>query len=455
MVTLLVAVGVLAAGGVYAVGIAGESQIPQRPRIAGEPGTGPKLPACTQTMAPPDSLSSTLRAAPEGSVICLRSGTYDRGLTLAGISPVSVIVIRPAPHAAVIVNYLTIMGGPTRNLAFLGFAAPSAFRGGVAIVADNGPVGGITFAYDDFQGGWIWNRSSGSGYGPALYVRNLSGRASNLNKIDAQHDRFINWTPAPQGAEGTVQLTGQAKTATVVADNLISGGLSDGIHISGANAVITGNEISDKWQGAGSQCEGFQANVCPHTDAIQLEGAHDVRISGNWLHNNTDGILADDGPNDGVTVRNNVLSMDPVHGGGRVIEGEFNGTFDHNTFTGEVNVGQDHGGDRSTIAFTNNVLDGAISYFPSEAQGVTFATEDYNLWRGGGGKGTHDLTGTPRFRNRSGWCYGHVCSATYLGYRLVPNSLGFRAGASGTSMGWEGDPTAPGRATPDSARAMR
>lgn len=441
-----VALAVVIAAGLYALVASDKRNPPAHARVAGGTSAStaiPRLAACTQTIGPSAGLSTTLRTAPGGAVICLRSGRYLTGLALSGITPPTAITLQPAAGAIVSIGYLTITA-PTTNLTVTGFEAPSNFAGTVAINADNGAVREITFSYDNFDGGWHWGTSTGPGAGPAILVRNLGSVTANLSNIYIQHDRLVNWTPMTDGAEGTIQLSGEGSTPTSISHNVISGGLSDGIQIGGSSATITNNEISDKWQAAGSQCVGFAGNVCPHTDGIQLVGASGVTISGNWLHDNTDAILADDGPNDNLTISNNVMSLDPTHGNSRVIEGEFNGTFDHNTFIGNVNVGQDHGGNRSVLAMTDNILAGGVSYYPSRHTGVTYSAEDYNLWNGGGGAGPHDRSGAPAFTNTSGSCYQLRCSATYPGYRLSPGSPGLSAGSGGASIGAAPQAIAPG-----------
>ena len=79
-----------------------------------------------------------------------------------------------------------------------------------------------------------------------------------------------------------------------VRDSLLVGGDADGIQ-AGTALTIIGNHFHDIIQ-AGPN----------HTDAIQLYGATDTVIRGNWLHNNTDGIVAYDGTARNL-IENNVV----------------------------------------------------------------------------------------------------------------------------------------------------
>ena len=81
-----------------------------------------------------------------------------------------------------------------------------------------------------------------------------------------------------------------------IQNSLLAGGDSDGVQ-SGVGVNIINNEFRDILEDGPN-----------HTDSIQLLGARGSVIRGNWLHNNTSGIVAYDSV-DQALIEDNVIDL--------------------------------------------------------------------------------------------------------------------------------------------------
>jgi hypothetical protein len=224
------------------------------------------------------------------------------------------------------------------------------------------------------------------------------------------------------GGEGRLTIMGSSTDVTI--ENSHFGGndgCSDGVQLTGGSSdiLVQHNEF-----------EGIQQGDCidingAHTDPLQLYGASDVTIDGNWFHDNSTGIMSPDGNGSPVTITNNVLASDGNGYSWAIVDG--GGTDDvirHNTIAGAwtISVDRSNQGDwPDSETVKDNVLAGGDAYVGS---GVTGSVFDYNLVAGGGA-GAHSVTGSPTYVGGSGPC----------AYKLTTGSAGHNAASDGRDMG--------------------
>jgi hypothetical protein len=391
---------------------------PSRP-----PGGKPTLPACTESFGPSANLNSVLRAAPAGAVVCLGSGTYSTGMNLSGINPARTVTVRPGDGATVIFAGGGLsLSGTTQHLAFIGFIAPSNFQGGLAISGSG--VAHVAFAYDNFDG------TAAHGQGQ-VGLSNLAARSD----VTLAGDTFINVSPCTSCAEGTISVFNSGADndpdGVTIANNLIRGGLADGIQWGGkeSGTRVLNNEITGKIQASSAQCSAYGSS-CPHTDGLQFVGdSRDIVLSGNYMHNDTDDILQADGSNRGIIATNNVFAVADTSIRAVQVAGWQGGTFSHNTLNSYSTWDCTHDGAcTSGVSMTNNVLMGGFGD-GVQTGGGQFSTEAYNLTAScPHGCGSHDIVGRPTFQ-------GGAKPGTYLGWRLATGSLGVGNASDGANRG--------------------
>lgn len=429
----------------YVIGVPAKRRAPAAPLPAPTPTpvapgatpapAGPALPACTLSMSPARSLDSVLHAAASGAVVCLSSGTYTSGLDLAGISPASSITIRPADGATVVFAGALSLSGTIERLTFSGFEAPSNLRGGVSIVGDG--AADIAFTDDNFNG-------SGSPGQGQVALSNLRARSD----VSLTDDTFIDVSPCADCGEGTIQINNTGADndpdGVTIADDLISGGLADGIQWGGSESGtrVLDNEITGKLQASPSQCGAYGGN-CPHTDALQfVSDSRDIVLRGNYLHGNTDSILQADGSNTDITVTDNVLAVSDATTRAVQVAGWRGGTFSHNTVNSLATWDCTHDDVcTSGVTLTDNIFQGGIGRGIQEAGGQ-FAVEDYNLTAacpdgGATGCGAHDIHGAPRY-------VGGLAPRTYGGWALAAGSPGRADASDGSDRGAHPSSDPPG-----------
>ena len=164
-----------------------------------------------------------------------------------------------------------------------------------------------------------------------------------------------------------------------------------------------------------------------HTDSIQLYGASDTTITGNYIHDAAEGIMAPDGGDSGfLHIENNVFSRIDQQG---VYLGFKPGlVLNHNTFSAGVMLHDDptKGGSPTVGAvIKNNILLNGVA--KQNLMGNAIAVEDYNLLAGG--SGAHDIkAGKPTFA-------AGAAPTTFAGWLLAPGSVGAKAADDGADMG--------------------
>jgi hypothetical protein len=249
------------------------------------------------------------------------------------------------------------------------------------------------------------------------------------------HNTFSGINVCSSCYEGRLAIRGYNNTQPVgvtVSNNLFGpGGDSDGVQIIGD---AYGVQI-----GPGNEFRGLAQVSTAHTDAVQLYGSSHTLITGNWMHDNSTGIMAPDG-SDHEIITNNVIQTTgypwPIVMGNAV-----GNTITHNVLPGSggtIEVDKSNGGAASSgNVITDNVIAGVTNASGGAPQG---ASVDYNLT----GKliGAHDIKGSPTYA-------GGSSPTTYAGYALASNSLGYAgasdAGAIGVRPGDTGvtDPPTP------------
>ncbi|MEQ1518484.1 MAG: right-handed parallel beta-helix repeat-containing protein, partial [Usitatibacteraceae bacterium] len=242
--------------------------------------------ACTSTIS--GGLVAALDAAPAGATICLNSGTYASS-ALNTIAKAADVTVRPADGATVTITGLQI--NSCSHLRFTGL-------GGVMRIAGidvDGPEGNpastwMTFDHIEFTQAvslrareknmhWLIDSSTFIGIHVALWEGALTVRGFNVD-----------------GDQGIV-----------ISNNLFQGdGAIDGTDgvqlIGGANGVIVrGNEFR--------RIDQHPSPLASHADPIQVYGASNIVVDGNYFHDNggTGGFVDFDGPNVGMVITNNVF----------------------------------------------------------------------------------------------------------------------------------------------------
>ena len=223
----------------------------------------------------------------------------------------------------------------------------------------------------------------------------------------------------------TVQSMDQGPSSsvgvTISNDSFVGGGNADGIQVLGdADGVQIGpgNEFSGLVESGN------------HEDPIQLYGAANTVITGNYFHGNGDGSggIMSTGGDDGTIVTNNVFVLGAGASGLVDTAGADNWVIAHNTFASDANSSngisdirlQSYNGDTPS----NDVIrDNVLQHGLSNECGCTWGTENHNL--GGGLNGTGDLNGKPVYLGGS----------AYGAWRLAAGSPGKGAASDGTDIG--------------------
>jgi len=341
--------------------------------------------------ATPANLSSAFAGAQGGDVIHLAAGSYG---DFAGGSKPAMVTLLPEPGASV------TMGVNLRN-------------------ANNVTVSGVTIPGGSIQG------SQNVTIANSTFTATLQITASIANaNILIDHSTFDNIDPCSSCGEGRITVTSSGSrsvgpSGVVISNNRFSGGTSDGVQVTGdAHGVQIG---------PGNEFFNLRQVAATHTDSIQLYVAGDTTITGNYLHDSAQGIMAPDGGDSGyLHIVNNVFAgiegqaVDLGYKPGLLIN--------HNTFTSTVFMRDDpskSGSPTTGAILKNNLMLGGITKSPLPANAI--AQEDYNLLSGG--TGAHDIkSGKPTYS-------GGAAPTSFAGFLLAPGSVGAKAGDDGLDMG--------------------
>jgi hypothetical protein len=244
--------------------------------------------------------------------------------------------------------------------------------------------------------------------------------APNANVL-IDHNTFSGINVCSSCYEGRLAIRGYNNTQPVgvtVSNNLFGpGGDSDGVQIIGD---AYGVQI-----GPGNEFRGLAQVSTAHTDAVQLYGSSHTLITGNWMHDNSTGIMAPDG-SDHETITNNVIETTgypwPIVMGNAV-----GNTITHNVLPGSggtIEVDKSNGGATSSgNVITDNVIAGVTNASGGAPQG---SSVDYNLT----GKliGAHDVKASPTYA-------GGSSPNSYAGYALTATSAGATSASDGGAVG--------------------
>jgi hypothetical protein len=369
------------------------------------------LPAMAQAAdlhATTANLGSVFAGAQGGDVIHLAAGSYGR---FAGGAKPGRVTLVPEPGASVSMS--------------LGFSP-----------ASNITVSGMTIAGGTLSGA----RDITIANSTFTDTLNIVSKVANAN-IVVDHDVFNNISPCSSCPEGRVTVTTEGSrppgpSGVTISNSVFSGGNSDGVQITGnANGVVVG---------PGNEFSNLAQSSSVHTDSIQLYGASDTTITGNYIHDAAEGIMAPDGGDSGyLHIENNVFSRIDQQG---VYLGFKPGlVLNHNTFSAGVMLHDDpaKGGSPTVGAIIkNNILLNGVA--KQNLQSNAIAVEDYNLLAGG--SGPHDIkSGRPTF-------VAGAAPTTFAGWLLAPGSVGAKAADDGADMGILPAPVVPATPAPAPAK---
>jgi hypothetical protein len=254
------------------------------------------------------------------------------------------------------------------------------------------------------------------------------------------HDQFVGYADAGEGSRiNVVQMSGDGPCpdGVTIANNLISGGESDGVDTGGnvCGTRIVDNVVTNILE---DNCNGI------HCDAFQDNGAStDTLIAGNYISNVSDCGLFDNGSS-GLTYENNVCTN--VSGYAFQFGGAAGLTIDHNTFAtttpAQIGNGAD-GTPTSNLVVTGNVFEDSVSINPGQPVTYGLGGENGNLWLPGTGlrgapaaAGAQDVSGAPTFA-------GGASPSTFAGFALSSLSPGYAA-AGTASAGIDNTSVVPG-----------
>ena len=335
------------------------------------------------------NLNTSLANAQAGDVIHLAAGTYNQ----VGSASAGRVTLVPEAGASVSLS----LSPTASNLTVSGVTVP----GGTLRGAHDITIANTTFTD----------------------TLNIVSTVPNAN-ILIDHDVFNNISPCGSCPEGRVTVTTEGSrppgpSGVTISNSIFSGGNSDGVQITGnANGVVVG---------PGNEFFNLAQSSSVHTDSIQLYGASDTTITGNYIHDAAEGIMAPDGGDSGfLHIENNVFSRIDQQG---VYLGFKPGlVLNHNTFSAGVMLHDDpsKGGNPTVGAIIkNNILLNGVA--KQNLMGNAIAVEDYNLLAGGAG--AHDIkAGKPTFA-------AGAAPTTFAGWLLAPGSIGAKAADDGADMG--------------------
>jgi Right handed beta helix region/Bacterial TSP3 repeat len=366
-----------------------------RRRQPAPPAPAPDLPACTR-FATTATFGSEVSAAAAGDVVCLAAGGYG---SWGGTN--KAITVRPADGADVTMGISFGSGdsGFTINGARLSFGAGPGLTitgGSVSAGASN-----ITVKHATFTGGVTLRGLVNSAI---LFHHNLHTGISGSEHTAAFH--------LPGGQSQHSGLT--------IANSRFADISSDGVQ-TGPPVNIVGNEFARLDVGGSSA----------HSDAIQLySGSGDgvgSLVSGNYVHECEQGIVAFDGSGDHVIQHNVVWNCRVPHG--IVLGGDSPGSVvRHNTVGPDerIDCSSKSGFPASQTSILDNIsqsvlLSGGVNCAP--------ARNDHNMLRSGAGGG--NFSGAPVF-------VGGPNPTTFNGFALAPGSPGKGRASDGTDVGAHG-----------------
>jgi hypothetical protein len=353
-------------------------------------------PAKPALHAVPATFERVFAKAAGGDTILLGTGNYGSFAAAAKPGPVT---IRPEPRASV---HMALAFTDAANVRI------------EAMTIDGADIGGathdVTIARSTFTHQVVVHAEHMSGANVVLRGNRLAG-------IDVCANCY----------EGRIHVLGNSgrPSGVVIAGNVIGpGGDSDGVQSSANGVQIVGNTFV-----------GIQASGGRHIDALQLYGASNTLIRGNYFRDVSSAIMTPDGA-DHERIEDNVFDTG-AYPYAIMLGGDNGSVIRHNTMadlggcgyglpcgTLRIDDGPGHRPGTGTVV-EDNVL-GALSIAGSS----TVAISRDNLVAAGGG-GVHDLVGRPIF-------VGGVHPTSRSGFRLAGSSAGRKAASDGANVGFSG-----------------
>lgn len=342
--------------------------------------------SCAQALDPGSSVAAAVAAAPAGSIICLNSGSYGT-VTLSGIVKNPRVTIRSSSGQGAAMR-LSISGGTN------GIIVDS-------VTVTGGSITGSTTRNVTIQK----SRFTGSMTFTSLSNANVLLDGNTHNNIEGG-GQFVS------PARLHLNYSASTHSGVTIQNSLMDGGSADGVQ-TGVGVNILNNEFRNIREGSCGDC---------HTDAIQLLGAPDSVIRGNYIHSSSTGIVAYDGVTR-ATIEHNVVDLGS---GGRPwgieLYADLDSVVRHNTLPFRANCAWNLpcgiiALDRKSAdrAGQGTVVVDNIATRIETSNGSTYAERHHNLVRSGAVAG--DMSGAPTY-------VGGANPTTWAGFQLAAGSLG-------------------------------
>jgi hypothetical protein len=352
--------------------------------------------SCTQTLSPGANVASAASSAAAGSTICLNSGSYGT-VALGAFTKSPRVTIRSASGQ-----------GANMRLTFSGtngITASSLTVTGANFSGSN--TRNITIENSTFTGHVVFNGLANSN---VLLDRNTHNNIQGGGQFSAP-------------ARIHLSYSGSTHSGVTVQNSMMDGGSADGVQ-TGVGVNIIANVFRNIREGSCGDC---------HTDAIQLLGAPDTLIRGNFFQSVATAIVAFDGVTR-ATIEHNVVDT-----GGRPwgieLYADRDSIIRHNTlvYRASCDYNQPCGMislDRKTANAAGSgtrIIDNIATSIATN-NGSTYAERHHNLVRSGAVSG--DISGSPTY-------VGGSAPGSLEGYALASNSAGKRAASnpSGSDVG--------------------
>jgi hypothetical protein len=224
--------------------------------------------------------------------------------------------------------------------------------------------------------------------------------------------------------------TNNPPAGITITNSTFTGGCADGIQMGGPAGAGNGLTIGPGNVFYNIQ-QSYNGTTCNgHMDSIQLNGTSTPGpvITGNYFHDDADGIVDFDYAND-ANINNNVIERLGI---GYGIGGTATGTTQHNTlYDSQIACGVTHEGNVCGATFINNIM---TSFVDSGGGTGAPALVDNNLCTSGvcsspfTNYGSHNITGTPTY-------VGGTSPTTYSAFALTSSSIGHNAANNGNDIG--------------------
>jgi hypothetical protein len=361
------------------------------PTVTGGSGGG----TCDRT-ATTGTFAAQVSAATAGQTVCLASGSYGTWTGTSKSSPG--VTITAQSGAAVTFSAINLTLSGTQN-----FTVDGTKQGGTVSIGGGSWIGSTTTARNI--------TIKNAAFTVALIID--GPRDSNILLDNVTMNNICNNTSGTDTpARLHLSYGASFHSGVTLQNSTLNGCSTDGVQ-AGAGINILNNEFTNIREGSCSAC---------HTDAIQLIGAPGSVVTGNWLHNNQDGITAFDGV-DNVTITNNAIG--PLQSDPDCIDmySVQTGLIEHNSCSSGLGIFLDHKSAdpaSSSVTIRNNVTPDGIS-----GADIGAATRTNNLFAGAT---SPNVNGSPTFA-------GGTSPTSYAGFRLATGSAGKNAATDGTDIG--------------------